>query len=410
MDLYFDAKILILDRLDLGDLITMADTNHHFCSLAEDEFRLKFAKKVIKIIDSRAVVPAEITKSDIIEINDFLLAMKMLKHFGHLISRLSIAHSKFDENSKRLYQFINLYCAKTLITIEIDMKHIYHNDYFFSDMKSPFVRVQSVSLAGSFGRMGSSNLRLNQLFPVMNQLTLKFTSFLVDGLNQNYLNVKHLHIELCKTHDPVRFSESEAMLILEKNRQIESLTLAYFSRKFLRVVNEILPNLKELKLMHYNPSFTTLDDGQEVHMKKVKSLTIDAAVDGMPFNVTFENLEAFHLNAFPGEKYRWIDFIEKNTQIKKLYVDRGSINNSELNRIIASNLELSEISLTIDTDVTQQTIVNFIRKNEQMNKIHIRMEENPETLKSAMDFLEVIYQNWTFMKSDYEYLVINNMK
>lgn len=253
-----------------------------------------------------------------IEINKIPTALNVLKHFGSFISSIEVSYSVNNDDTRKLYKFINFYCAKTLIEIKIDRHDTYNREKFFGNMTKSFWKVERVSIRGHYNNLRSSTLSFSALFPVMRYLSLKFVSYVrTNDVYQKLPKLEHLHVEVLEYHDPFRFSESNTMVLLEENTHIQNLTLVHFSRKFLKTISELVPKLKYLEIIKFQTRFTFRDQNEEILFKNVNFFKIDAAIHGMP-RVTFLNLVEFHAEAFQGIGFRWIDFLEKHSHVKRI--------------------------------------------------------------------------------------------
>lgn len=408
LDLNIDVQLVIFEYLDLEDLTSVAETHGHFLYLAQDIYRRKFSKKVIGFIGFGAS-KAENELKNRMEINEFPMALNVLKHFGSFISSLEVSYSTNNKHIRDLYKCINFYCAKTLIEIKIDQHNTYNRDTFFGNMTKSFWKVERVSIRGHHNNFRSSTLSFRDLFPVMRHLSLTFVSYShTNGLYQTFPKLEHLNVQVLEFHDPFRFSESNTKLLLKENTHIQNLTLVYFSRKFLKTVSELVPKLKYLEIINFQTRFTFGDINEEIRFKNVKKFKIDAAIHGMP-RVTFVNLVEFHTEAFHGIGFRWIDFLEKHSHVKRFYVENGQVNKEELERLTRiQDLKLIDTSLLLSADIPDEIIANFVRKNANCSKIHLTMYKEPHSMKLATALIrEELTNNWTINESEFEVTLKN---
>lgn len=165
------------------------------------------------------------------------------------------------------------------------------------DMPKWFPNVEEVSFVGDAKMIGNKTARLNQYFPSVRRMSLKLRNI----QNQNcvqlfYPNLKHLYVIF--SLPIIQFgglNESTIVELIKRNPQLQSISIDFASLSFLNQVNDILPHLDTL-------SFDTIAEffnyHEKIHFKYVRKLTIQAASDIIPTNVTFARLEEVQFESF----------------------------------------------------------------------------------------------------------------
>lgn len=418
MDLDVDVQLVILEQLDFSDLISMADTNRQFYSLAENVYRRKHFKNWVNILDPVLTQRKKTRKyDDHLNIYNFDTALLFLKHFGHLISKLGITYTDFmrHTDSTEINQAINLYCSKTLIHLQINILRSFKDDHdcFFKSMIKPFERLEVLSIGGRFKSLTSSNLSFAELFPTVRRLSLEYVMVLdKSSINCKLPNLEYLHMDISQhklERPPKRFLEDDVVQFLKHNSHIKSLTLGYCNRPFIKVACDILSKLESLELSHYS-YYPVWDDGRDIYIKNVKKLTLDAPSNGIaPMNVIFEDLEEFHFDGQTNQRGSWIDFVKLHRHLKKLYVKSGFIISAEIEQFTALELKLEEIFLICGIDVMDDLILNFIRRNQQMKSIHLIGHQPINSFTTIANILRDEYGNkWTIIESETDILIQSN--
>lgn len=367
MDLGWDCQLQILEELDFISLISVAETNDHFSSLVSDILRRKLAKKSIDF--SVPLYSGAIKANDVHEtghsfkILNAQLLFKLLDNFGHLIMSLSIHHfSPLESNS--IYEYINLYCSETLERIHLGMKV---ND-FLNEFTRPFKRVKSVSIIGSPDKWTNPKLSFPALFPAVHELNLIIFSIEdASWFDHTFPKLEQISIDtLGSTGDS---HETAIENIIRKNRQIRQLHLKNASLKLLKLLADET-HIETLTIQRFsNDSNIPGTDYNNIRFDNLKVFKIQNGFDKMPENIGIEQLEEFQ-TTFSEDGSKWIEFVEKNKNLKQLYVLGHCINDNELYRIAKANPNLCELRGAFYRDVRDETIVNFIKNGIQLKKVH----------------------------------------
>lgn len=408
-----DCLLLIFDKLDLPALANVAETNKDFSHLAAFVFQRRYSNKTIKIMGSFSIGSMKhiYYTNDTLEIQDNETVPKMLRHFGHLITSLKVEfYFVFDSEIKNINRNINRYCSDSLVNLDV---HSGHED-FFDDMIKPFNAVQSVSVRGRFNSLGSKTLNLNELYPAMINLSLKnIKVFDFSWINLNFPHLKHLCVDVSQNTDPRMaanyLSEANVDQLIKNNQQIESIRLGSITQNLLKMVTEDLPNLKNLELESYD-EWNSNFEHREIRFDNVKRFVMERGSHSVPETIAFSQLEEFQTDGFPNECTRWIELIENNKSLRKVYVLERYIKNSEFQRLAAAKLHLIEISLRCAKDVEDNTIATFIENSKNLTKMHLRKFIVPnsgladrKSLKSTSINLRTKFGGeWTIRERDYD--------
>lgn len=147
MDVNDDCQLIILDKLGVRALVSMAESNTRFLHLAKEIFRCKYSKRTFKITNTFETDQDEVYEtSTIVRIVHFEMAQKILKYFGHLIENLDVTYWLTRDKGKKsneISELINLYCSESLIDLVVfkDLRL-----KFFENMERPFKKVENLKL------------------------------------------------------------------------------------------------------------------------------------------------------------------------------------------------------------------------------------------------------------------------
>lgn len=398
-----DSKLLIFDNLNLEELVSIAVTNKHFLGLAQLEFASKYSKKTIKIDDPYINARLKFTyKENVIHIHDYMNVLNVLKYFGHLITKLEVRYSESHSFSpvdiQEISKMISLYCSDSLKHFTVDS----FQTQFFNNLKKPFTKVEEVSVRGWFYSLESYTLYFNELFPVMRRLTLKYIRILLtNSIEREFKQLEHISIDVSPGLESEHHKQINIENVIKKNPQIRSFTLGSGHWQLLTTVNQILPNIENLELINHDQERRNSDGQQEILFRNV----IDFAYMGsqnLPKYLTFQKLSDFHLEAFPKRLNDMIEFVKRNQNLKKMFIDKGYFTEDEYNTLTTTHWDLNEISFSL-FDLSDQNILNLIRNNENMQIIQISRNQS---LKSITNILNAEYgDKWIITDTDLKMVI-----
>lgn len=410
-----DVLFLIFMEMDLPELISMAKTKAYFSLLAVDVFKRKYLKKSVKIHDpfyewgngsgvwwSGDSVNYKVVDDGVV-IKHYDTILNVLKLFGHVISRLDVTYSSTYEETdiSNISSSINLYCSNTLTELYIDS----FQEKFFENMSKPFIELRTVSIKGEFSAF-DSNLKFEELFPAVRDLTY-LPIFISDGnaINRVFVHLQSLHVHIWELKKSWRFTQDDVEALLRKNPQIRSVKFNYCTRPFLKIVSEILPNLQELEIDNYRNALTG-DNGEPITFKNVTYFAVRTGAESAPQNIFFPRLHEFFTNVFPRNCYKWIDFVRNCTTLKILQVSGAFITNEQLGRLAERSLDLDEVHIQLNTNVNDETIIEFVTVNKNIGKILFSKQKKSDSLMSIANTIRSNFGNkWKITETKYEMLL-----
>jgi len=379
-------RLLLIDSLNIDTILSLNNNDELYLRLAEDAFKRKYSQKVFKIVD-----PVRMGFDDIQEVINVVYVrqygeiLRLLKYYGHLITKLSIVYSQYPQfggvNMAPIIKYVNTYCNNNLIEFDLTI----NSDYMevFDKMTKPFKQVKKLSLCGKYNKMASSTLSFDDLFPALRSLSLKYIQ-VHDKSNFDYKfpHLKHLYVEIGQS-DKTRFTEDDVEKMIMTNSHIQSLKLGRCDMKMLKIVSEILLDLESLQLVSFI-NFHHFKNDERIVFNNVKYFSVVGQFDGILEYVEFKNLTEFHIIGSPSYYGNWIDFIAKNPHLKILSVQKTHTTGSELKRLTELNLNLAEISLSLNHNVEYETIADFVRKNENITKIELTIQFSSQSIAEAL--------------------------
>lgn len=349
----------------IGELVAAADANETYARFAVDIFQRRHSSRVVRFDNLKDKIVSWTLPIQIIDqsitIRQMDVALSILKYFGQLIPSIEIHHSDLytaQSDPKEFYNHINLYCADNLKSLKLNT----NDEHLFAGMTKPFAQVETLSIAGRFESFASETLTFSELFPRVRDLNLEPDQ--IDDKSSTDQAFPHLETLSIAFHYNVLLEEDFEKL-MRKNAQIRKLSVSYSSPKFIQTVNEILPNITDLRLLDYNRHNESVT-GYNVTFKHVTNFAVSMRLGNLPENIFFENLKELRVDSYANRD--WLFFVERNLGLEKLIFESGLIYNEKFKRIIALNLNLREVSLCINYDVTDANVISFVRNHKNVNR------------------------------------------
>lgn len=316
-DLNLNALEKIFDCLSLNDLLNIADTSKKFKQPADWVFRSKYGKRKIifwRTNPSRCNHP--VWPTDNIYIDNFSLCFKILRSFGHAISKLDVNYLKINGNKcAKIDYYVVKYCTALA---EISFKHAGVNT--LNCIVKPFEKIEKLIFEDSY--VGGKLANLNKWFPRLRALELKFYMRIE---NSKCLEKHFQHLESLTIDGQVSdIRGSNLINTLCFNPQLRQLSISdKFDMKFLQYASKHLHFLEKLEIRKWTEQ-EFAHSGEFIHLKNVQIVTIDFSrcykVPEIPLR--FDQLETLIVDAMYMCRLNdnFIDFMQKHTTIRKLKI------------------------------------------------------------------------------------------
>ncbi|XP_055326238.1 uncharacterized protein LOC129580071 [Sitodiplosis mosellana] len=235
-DVNVDCLEHIFKNLRLIDLLNVADSNKQLKPAADLVFASRYGKQWIfihsrykSILIERNMCPTtvQIPRS---------FRLKLLRCFGHLITKLDITHDKHMD------AYVNEYCADSLVEIKFQRCKASTLD----DLRKPFTQVRTLCFDSC--KLGSKLSELDKWFPEVRRL--EFNHQNESDCNETAVHLPKLrHLSLFlpadeKNHLNKKYFEE----LLRLNPNIRTLDIGgHFDAKYLQNVSKYLQRLESLK-------------------------------------------------------------------------------------------------------------------------------------------------------------------
>lgn len=248
-----DIQWLILDQMSISDSMKMAEVNQKFLLLTQNAVGVKLKTKTVIFSSPYSTLSnysSDIKETDdSIQIKSYPTISKFLEFFGELIENLKIIQSISDKNANSIYEMVHRYCNKTLREITLDTARTN-----FTEWPAPYERVEVVNLGGYLRNLLDMKLNLNEMFPSMKELKIRWVDFLntTDKLVLEYPLLEVLEVDVTG-----QITENIVNEIVRKNLQIKVLIIHNASDEYKQFVrdelSEELGNLEKLEFIDDAP-------------------------------------------------------------------------------------------------------------------------------------------------------------
>lgn len=427
-----DCVFLILEHLDFGDLMNVAQISDDFSMIAADLYRYKFSHLTIAFedqfrlssnvnelqnvadmdIDSNAIArvnsehysfeePFKVTKTEI-KLGNCDLILNTFKHFGHFIK--NIKHGIYLEDQliqvELIGKLINKYSSESLKDVFFQ-KRI---DELLKYIKNPLVNVENVTFFLGFMSSNSQILGPNELFPAVRRLYLQ--SLTENELTYFDCHMPNLeHLKIAQTNNYVDTSRFIGIII--KNPQIKSIDLYGTNPKLIPAASTYLPQLETLTLFNFDLK------NERIQFENVTTFSIGSGFGfyTTPINIHIPRLQNFcaEYNACQYDDY--LEFLNEHKHLRRLHLDIHDLNDSQLQELTANLTNLVEMKLErkrqCETDnISSNSILSFLETHDKVNQFNVinfpehRENELQEQLASGWK-TKIIERGFSFERQNF---------
>lgn len=392
-----DCKMLILEELDFFSFLNMSEANHVSSVLFADVYRRKFGQTLIEVRERFLIDGFVGTESnDVIHIEDFDLAAKVILRFGPLITKLKISYwTNTNGQITNILKLANQHCTEVR---ELQLRTV-ENDVL-NELKQPFANVDVALFRGILGK--PFNKSLNELFPnVRNLSVIHMDAIGRENILQKFSHLEHLSVSTVKT---IGINESDVQEMIKLNPQIRSLSHYYSTLGFLKFISENMPDLSDLVILwtHFSSEMQ-----YDVHFKSVKRLNVTTESDDLPQSLTVDQLQELSVDwRYGPSSDSWISFITRHSNLTKLIIEQ-EINDQQLSRLIGKLPNLIEASFLLSEDTSPVTMGNFVESC-QLQTLRLSCDADKEFPVSCLHHLNNHNRNkWNITNNSNRYLIEN---
>lgn len=318
-DLKDDCPDQIFKKLQLKDLLNVSDSSKRFKKPVGYAFASNYGdhEMDMRCFCNQNLKQHKINGNFSLEISGMLICLKILRCFGHKISKLAICYGSINEDQEaKVNQYLNEYCADSLVEIRIEGPTI-------PNLIKPFCKIKKIEFR--FTHLDFKITQFNKWFPNMRRL--KFEFVIDTKMEDRRCIEKHFpHLEEIGFNGfsmERNFNETNIANALRLNPQLRKVILPDFTAKFVQDVSQYLQSVEILNIWCRDLS---IHGHSMIHFKSVKKFEIClfGNVRNIPFS--FDQLHELKIIGFePSEAI--ISFIVKNTSLRKLTIDTWFFSN-----------------------------------------------------------------------------------
>lgn len=393
-DLNFDVLSLICDELDIADMMKLIEAypENVISVITKQSFWRRFKDYVIFIDETNHhefIVLDNIAKRITIYPTN---CANVIEVFGDLIQDLDI-----NIPSNETIQIINKYASESLINLKLKFASV----DIFESLTTPFTALEGLEVQ-TYDFIKIGRLQLNELFPQLRRLSLDFYGD--NDFSFIFYEFPHLeHFHLYRPFD----SRDEEMLanFFQKNPQIESLDVEKLNQKWCNIINEHVPQLKNLTVETHNIDIE--DDTTFEHVKSFQIKLCEITPQPKPMDkLSMPKLEFLQITLSKPIAAVWTEFFRKHQHVKHLKIIDACRSDDQSNQLIEELPHLIEISFSNSLRKFSDSVITF----ENVNRI-IETHSNLVKLsfssyllgKNEMDNVQSKFENdWNIIAENYD--------
>lgn len=357
-DLDMDSLYIIAEMLDFMDFLHLVQLDRKLSYVATETWRRKYNTISIvraDYIDKYYRRQFNEKPGKRVELHNFSLIKDILKHFGCVLKRCSVAgHNIKPDRAPIVSEYINRYASNSLEYLSMGPIR----EDTLQKFTQPFNELKELSLdVYELKQIKTGNLSLSQMCPKLKKLTMFFDT----DVDYSYFaeELPHMDDLYVAISDRARNQSHQIEEFLRLNSQIKTCYVQYAPHGFVEAVAKFLPNILNLTLLHVGN-----DTAHFEYVTHFEMLTYD------PIHVeriTFSNVESLKLRYAQVNFNSWIEFFHNNQNISKLHMFLWYDDNVvPLVELTAELPNLIEMKFDSSSPVSVDTIIQFIENHEKL--------------------------------------------
>lgn len=364
-----DVLHSISDDLDLAELIEMAATSTRFRFIAQAVFRRRYRSYDVEILKTNMEhaddeKPYYIYDNDQnqIQINDYKMAINLLRYFGHELHQLKIVNYNFQSHrSTVINRLANKYGSESISALHLSNV----KSDTFEQFTKPFNKVEILTCFISSNQSKAHTLSFDQMFPNLQQLFLTLSSDIeYELMNRALPNLRvfNVAIGISVWRHTERIEE-----FLRKNPQIREIEISFFPTDFVTVINECLPNLESLSLDEFH-----IDD-ETIRFENVKKFVLHNSNPSTLNKISFARLESLEMIYDDVDFDDWAQFFTNHSNLSRLHLE--GFEDDRLAELMAKLPNLIEITIEWNGWISVEDISEIIRNHAKLMTFKLNLNE-----------------------------------
>lgn len=373
------CKEFILEKLNLDDLLDIANTNEYCKRVAAEVFKNKYANKQMKLCKQKGDSSEE---ENLLHISCESVT-KFFNTFGYLSNRLALYLNIFPNKEQVVVmKAVNEYCY--------NLQELQVSSFIkaaFIDMKNPWEKLTTFILEKNKESeiADDGSLDLIRIFPALRRFHVQVYSD--DSMfNRHFPHLIEFHPKLyAQKADEIQYTT-----FFEKNPQIQSMSMDRYNISLLQGAYAFLPRLKELSLNL--PENWKSYGGPQLDFSSVEKLTVIDRVEGISTGkLAFKHIDTLDatITGRMGKIFdeEWISFIKTLQQLKSLTIKE--IDNAGLSNLAKNVNTLTEATVLCQGRIHSDPIVEIIKNNANMQRFIVNIRK----VKYYSDVLDGLRKN-----------------
>lgn len=348
-----------------------------------DEQYSSMKQSIIKFSPFKSSQSSVYISDTFIKFSDLTTVLKTLRHFGHMIKKLTLNLSNVDTtHSKEIIRHVDEYCTESLVELRLGVNGIHALKQF----SRSFEKVEHVTFEGhssknSFFAQKGNSIPANLLFPALRTMTLKI-SFNNDYLAHHFPNLETVQIDV--TSDSIfnfGFGKKDYLSgFLMVNPQIQNVELNGYDQEALDQIS-MMPYLRHMTFK-WNTPIT-----KEFRSESLTKFTMIDNINASPKNLMFPNLEEIEMYFYDSKFEDWMAFMNEHQYLKRLHFNFDVLKDDRFIILtsILQNLEEIHIDSLDGREIAVDEIIQFINTHGKLRKIQLNTcsETDKKILQSA---------------------------
>lgn len=358
-----DELEIIFARLDLDQLAHMAAVDERFANIAKKELAKRCPDYRLEIIWSHVGSASKFTSSNSLKrlsVYEYKLGLKLLKYFGELFPVLAIHNNNFEaERSIVINRYANKYVSEFVTQFKLDIVEGTLEQY-----TNAFKGVQELDCIIKAENIDDTVLPWNELFPNLQKLSLEIDVTLELNGNYSFADCELPQLEaLVISYNDTGKRNKQIEGLIRKNPQIRDLELKFCQRDYIKVINQLLPNLETIILHKLNLN-------EALHFEKVQRFVLKTNNPRGIENLSFSNLESIRIHYSPRLFDNWLAFFKKHPNLFRLHLQEHTSSNQsvQLEELTSVLPNLVEVTMQYSNYISREDIAKFIETHDKLMK------------------------------------------
>lgn len=396
-DMNEDCVFLILEQLDCGDLLSVAQIDENFSTLAADVFLREYSHLRLRTTDNFPLpngwtnftgmtidtdtfnrindglsqfhnkVPSVRVIDTNIDFHDYGTILSAFKHFGHAIKKFKCTSYSWAPalQAQLIGYLISEHSSESLDDIEFAL----NVEKLLKHITKPLINVKEVTFRNIDSKLKMQNFNPNEMFPALRRLYMNsYSDYDLAYFNYHIPNLEHVTM-----HGTMLNDNCSCVDFIMKNPQIRSIELYSPDFDFIRHVSDSLPRLETFTIQSFSPSMGS------IRFETVTTLIIEKkyGFNTLPSNFDFPRLHTFNTDFKSANFIAWYTFLNRHNHLKHLYIHTYEMDDIQFQKLTANLTDLEKLSLEHHSygreprSLSFNIIAEFLESHDKMKQLNV---------------------------------------